>query len=191
MRRRRLERHLLPERRVLAGPCRRRLGGLTALMVQAMTTPRDAGLHTLPLRRPAATAYGQGHAGPMGGPAREEAGPQRSPALACLEIWSGREESRRGYASERSGCHVSARLGRGDPGEQDPDRHGEPRPLGVPPAEWLDEGIRFTVILRRGVAPSTKRPPQVRSVAYLADRSGGRSTSCARARGAIVGASPA
>lgn len=39
---------------------------------------------------------------------------------------------------------------------------------GMPPAEWLDEGIRFTVILRRGAAPSTKRPaitgPSARAV---------------------------
>ena len=39
---------------------------------------------------------------------------------------------------------------------------------GLPPAEWLDEGIRFTVILRHGVAPSTKRPaisgPSARAV---------------------------
>jgi len=39
---------------------------------------------------------------------------------------------------------------------------------GMPPAEWLDEGIRFTVILRRGVAPPTRRPaitgPSARAV---------------------------
>jgi ATP-dependent DNA helicase RecG len=39
---------------------------------------------------------------------------------------------------------------------------------GMPPAEWLDEGIRFTVILRRGAAPSSRRPaitgPSARAV---------------------------
>ena len=60
--------------------------------------PRRALARTqLACRAWASAAYGHGHAGPMDGPDREEAGPQRSPASVCLEIWSGREDSNLRY----------------------------------------------------------------------------------------------
>ena len=68
---------------------------LAALEVQTAGAGLSTRSYAPPLQRLDGVEYGREHKGPMDGPDREEAGPQRSPASVCLAEWSGRDALRR------------------------------------------------------------------------------------------------